>query len=98
MQRCSLDSREFISSSSGHGTGPGGILFGLVGFFGALFRKVWIPHFVVSWAAWCLLFYLMLGQPPLVVGLVLNIVLSAALVWAFLRKGTTQKSGPQREM
>ena len=74
------------------------ILLGLIGFLGALFRKAWVPHFVLSWAAWCLLFYLMLGQPPLVVGLVLNIVLSAALVWAFLRKGTTQKSGPQREM
>jgi hypothetical protein len=74
------------------------ILLGLIGFLGAMFRKFWAPHFALSWAAFLLLFYLMLGQPPLVIGLILNIVLSAALVWAFLRKGRAQRSDFRREI
>jgi hypothetical protein len=62
------------------------VLFGLIGFVAALARKTWGPHFVFSWAAWCLLFFLTLGQPPLYYGILLNLALCAGLIWGFFRK------------
>jgi len=62
------------------------ILIGLVSFIGALVKKSWIPLFVVTWAAWGVLFYLVLGQPSLVVGILFILVLCASMVWAFFRR------------
>jgi hypothetical protein len=63
------------------------ILFGLAALAGALTKKSWTQPFIVSWAALCLLFYLMLGQPPLFVGILLNIVLGAGMLLALFSKG-----------
>lgn len=72
------------------------VLFGLIGFVGALVRKAWVHPFAVSWAAWCLLFYLMLGQPPLFIGILFNLILCTALLWAFFRRksGAGKQPGP----
>ncbi len=62
------------------------ILCGLAGFIGSLvMRQGRVRLLAVSWASLLVVFLFVLGQPPLAIGAVLNIVLCSALAAAFSR-------------
>ena len=60
----------------------------LIVFVGALAKRERTPAFLASWAAWGTLFHLVMGQPPLALGIILILILGAAVFGIFFRRRT----------
>lgn len=62
------------------------VIMGIIAWGGAFLRKNWRRPFVAAWASVVLVLYLAFRQPPLWIGAVLNLILLAALVFAFRKR------------